>query len=420
MPKNHTRIIILGAGYAGIRVARDLIRAKKRGAAITITLLTDRPQHIDTPALYEVATAYLHRESVASSEAIGAGVEVALEEIFANQPIELLVRTVRDILPQERLVECSDNTTISYDILVVTLGATLATHGVPGVKEYAFSVKTITEALELRHHIVRQFMMAKKMPAAQRGNNLSFAVIGAGATGVELAAELCGQIQKLCQRHQIDATCPRVFLIEGQSEILSTIPQPQRAYALARLAQVGVEVKTGRTITSVQPDGVVFADGELLPAATVVWTSGLKVHPVLVGAQLPLASWGIACTPTLQVLGQPDIFVAGDAAILPAAGTKIPGVAPVAYAQGSLVASNIMRSIHGQALLPYHYRSVGALITLGGKTAVAAGLGIQGLNGPAAWFLKKIVALHYWLSVLSVPRAISFWRHGIRLQSLND
>lgn len=417
MRSQRTRIVILGAGYAGIRVARDLLRAKKRGAAISITLLSDRPQHIDAPALYEVATAYLHRESVASSEAIEAGVGVALEEIFANQPIELVVRTVRDILPQERLVECGDNTTISYDILVIALGASLATYGVSGIMEHAFSVKTITEALELRHHIVRQFMMAKDVPAAQRGHSLSFAVVGAGATGVELAAELCGQIQKLCQRHQIDATCPRVFLIEGQAEILSTIPPSQRTYALARLKQLGVEIKTGRAITSVQSDGVVFADGELLPAATVVWTGGLKVHPVLTGAQLPLAAWGVACTPTLQVVGQPAIFVAGDAAILDTT-TKIPGVAPVAYTEGSLVASNIIRSLRGQELRPYHYHSVGALIALGGKTAIAVGM--YQLTGTSAWLLKKIVALHYWLSVLTPARAISFWRHGLKLYSLND
>lgn len=413
------RVVILGAGYAGIRTALDLARAKKRGANLEITVITDHEYHIDTPALYEVATAYLHSESQLSSETIGVGVGVRLHDIFAGLPITVRLHTIHDIIPRERLISMRDGTTVSFDTLCIALGARVATFGIPGAALHAFSVKTINEALELRHHIVRQFMMAKKLPPSQRSSGLSFVVVGAGASGVEIAAELCGQITKLCARHEIEATCPRVFLVETSSEILPTVAPTLRQYAQQRLKKLGVECLTGQPITEVTERGVTFADGHNLPAATVVWTGGLKVHPVLAGAQLPLRRWGVACEKTLQVVGHPNIFVAGDAAILDSP-EKIPGVVPVAYTQGALVAQNILRQIRGEPLITYHYRSLGALITVGGKTAVAMLPGERSLVGRLAWVLKKIVALRYWTSVLSLVRAISFWRQGIKLHSLND
>lgn len=413
------RIVILGAGYAGIRIALDLAYAKERGANLEITLITDRPYHIDTPALYEVATAYLHRESQTSSETIGDGVGVRLNEIFAGLPMTIRLHTVHDIVPAERLVYMRDGAVVSFDTLCIAMGASVATFGIPGVVEHAFSVKTISEALELRHHIVRQFMMAKKLPLTARGQSLSFIVVGAGAAGVEVAAELCGQITKLCVRHEIEATCPRVFLVEATPEILPTVEPTARHYARERLRKLGIEVVTGRPITGVTGQGVTLADGHSLPAATVIWTGGLKVHPALAGAQLPLKRWGVACERTLQVMGHPNIFVAGDAAILDAA-EKIPGVAPVAYAQGALVAQNILRQIKGEPLAAYQYRSLGALITVGGKVAVAMLPGGRTMVGLPAWVLKKIAMLHYWTSVLSLVRAVSFCRHSLKLHSLND
>lgn len=414
------RIVILGAGYAGIRTALDLAYAKKRGANIEITLVCDRAYHIDTPALYEVATAYLHRESTTSSETIGEGVGVPLNEIFAGLPLSVRVHTVHDIIPAQRLINMSDGSAISFDTLVIALGARTATFGIPGVVEHAFSVKTINEALELRHHIVRQFMMAKKLLPHERANSLSFAVVGAGATGVEIAAELCGQIKQLCARHQIDATCPRVFLIEATSEILPTAPAGLQQYATRRLQHLGVELLTGQPITSVAENGVTFTDGHVLPVATVIWTGGLKVHPVLTGAQLPLKSWGVACMDTLQVEGHPNIFAAGDAAVITTSLSKIPGVVPVAYTEGALVAQNILRQQNDQPLLTYRYQTLGALITVGGKCAVAILPGNRTLVGWLAWALKKMVVLRYWASVLSPIRALSFWWHGLRLHSLND
>lgn len=419
MDRAPKRIVILGAGYAGIRTALDLVRAKKHGANIDITLISDRPYHIDAPALYEVATAYLHRESTTSSETIGEGVGIPLNDIFAGLPITVRLHTITDIVPAQRHVLMRDGAAVSFDTLVIALGASVATFGIPGVVEHAFSIKTITEALELRHHIVRQFMMAKKLPPEERGNSLSFAVVGAGATGVEITAELCGQITKLCQRHRIDATCPRVFLIEASSEILSTVAPVLRRYAQARLKNLGVELYLGQPIVGVTETGVTFADGSLLPAATVIWTGGLKVHPALRGAQLPLKNWGVACEDTLQVMGHPNIFVAGDAAVLTSP-EKIPGVVPVAYTEGALVAQNIVRQINQNPLAHYQYRNLGALITVGGKVAVATLPGARTMVGWPAWALKKIVALRYWTSVVSFFRAVAFWRHGIKLHSLND
>lgn len=421
MRQSRKRIVILGAGYAGIRVAAQLGRAKKRGAPIDIMLVSDRANHVDTPALYEVATAYLDRESRESSETLAAGVGVALRTIFSGQPITVVPRRLRDILPRERLVVCTDGTTYSFDVLVIGVGAAVAAHGIAGVREHAFGLKTISEALELRHHIVRQFMMATQFPADEQGRGLSFVVVGAGATGVELAAELCGQTKKLCARHRIDPTLPRIVLIESQTDVLPTLAPRLRQYARKRLEHRGVRLVLNQAVAQVQEHGVVLADGTFVPAATVVWTGGLSVQALLVGSQLPLAGWGVACENTLQVVDHPTIFAAGDAAVLVHYPEEIPGVVPVAYTQGRTVATNILHQLAGEPLDHYQYRTLGAMVAVGGKAAVLQLSGAQrGMAGHVPWVLKKLVALRYWLSVLPPGRAFSLWRQGLKLHSMND
>ncbi|MEX1997955.1 MAG: FAD-dependent oxidoreductase [Candidatus Andersenbacteria bacterium] len=414
------RVLVIGGGYAGVRVARDLARARRRGVPLEIVLVSNDGFHLETPALYEVATAYLDRESTLSSEQVQATVCVDLAEIFAELPVTIQRKTVSGIETTSRLVTCRDATALSYDLLVVALGAHVATYGVPGVQEFAFGVKTLHEALELRHHIVRHFLMAKKLPPEKTGGLLSFVVVGAGAAGVETAAELAGQVYKLCTKYGVALSCPRVSLVEAGEDILPGVAEPVRKFARTRLQKLGVEIMTHQRVTAVGSDHVVLTDERRLPTNAVIWTGGLVINPILSAAGLPVQRWGVACESSLQVVGHPDIYAAGDCAIPVSIPEKIPATVPVAYTQAKLVASNIVRQLQGKPLVSYRFHSLGALIALGGKRAVATLPGNRGLVGRWPWIIKQFVMLRYWLGYLAWHRALRFWWHRVVAQSYND
>lgn len=423
MPSTHgpkKRVVIIGAGYAGVRVARDLARAAQGGAPLEVMLISDSEYHLETPLLYEVATAYLKGESTQSSEQVQDSVCVPLETIFAGLPIQIRVTRIKNIAAANRMIECSDDTTISYDTLVLAVGAQLATYNIPGVEEYAFSIKTLHESLELRHHIVRQFMMAKDMTGEPLKNLLTFVIVGAGAAGVEAAAELAGHIKRQCQVRGIDPTIPKVILVEAGPDVLKMAPPHLRTYTQQRLTKLGIQVLVQHPITRVATDAVTFANGEHIYTHTVIWTGGLTSHPLLGAAGLPLLQWGVAVTPTLQVVGHPNIFAAGDCGVLPPSSGKIPAIVPVAYTQGALVAANIIRQLKGEPLQEYIHKNLGALIATGGKSAVAIFSNQKGWRGVLPWLVKKLVTLRYWSWYVSPRAALSFWWRSMIIHSQND
>ncbi|MEX2054890.1 MAG: NAD(P)/FAD-dependent oxidoreductase [Candidatus Andersenbacteria bacterium] len=414
------RVVIVGGGYAGVRVARNLAWAVQRGVPLEVIQVSSSEHHIDTPLLYEVATAYLHHESKLSSETVQASVCVPLRDIFANLPVSVLTRRATTLNTAQRLIQFSDDTTLTYDVLVVAMGAELATYGIPGVSDFAFSVKTLPEALELRHHIVRQFHMAKKASAEKQAQLLTFVIVGAGAAGVETAAELKGHVNQECQKHGLDQTLPRITLVEASPTILRTIPATLQRFAQARLLSLGIEIKTNQPITAVESDRVLFADGQALLARTIIWTGGLKPHALLSGSGLPALKWGVAVEPTLQVVDEPLVYAVGDAAVLQQSPEPIPATVPVAYGQADVAAANIVRQVMGQPLQPYQYQALGALIAVGGKDAIAVFANNRGLTGYLPWLMKKVVGLRYWNWYLPWWQALHFWWRSIRLQSLND
>lgn len=416
--KRH-RVVILGAGYAGVRAVRDLARQVAK-VNLDIVLITAADEHLDVTLLYEVAAAYLKHESSVSSETISASVQLSLAQMLARSPVRLVIGFIESIDQTGRLVRLRDNTTFEFDTLVVALGTHLATFNIPGIGEHTFSIKTLPEALELRHHIVRQFIQARELTGLARQSALTFVVAGAGASGVELAAELVGHARHECQRHEIVASEVAIILIEAGPRILSTMPEAVSVIAQQRLNALGITVRLGQRIVGVTPTEVKLGSYGHVYCRTVVWTAGLAPHPVIAAAGFTLKHWGVAVTPTLQVPGQPNIFVAGDAAIIASAPNPIPATVPVAYSQGSLVAKNIVNQRLGRPLIEYRYSFLGAVVTLGQKYAVATFHNGRILVGYRAWLLKKIVILHYWLSVTTWREAGRLWVRAWHIHGAND
>ena len=412
------RVVVLGGGYAGVRAARDLARAGAE-SEVEIELISKSAWHVDLTLMYEVATAYLTSESVASSEIIAASAAVPLAEIFAKLPVKLRISGAERILLKENLIVLSDESTVSYDVLIVALGARLATHGLPGVATNAFSIKELSSALELRHHIVRQFYAAKNLVGAARRQSLTFMVVGAGSAGVEMAAELACHVRHQCSRHRIDPQEISIQLVEAGREILPGISPALQRVAANRLRKLAVVVRLNERVSAIEATAVVFESGETIPTNTAVWTAGLSPHELLVQAGFPVRSWGVVCEPTLQVQGLATVFVAGDAANLQEMKPPLKANVPVAYTQGTLVARNVLRLLRNQRLLTYQRPKEVTVITTGGRTAVLQ-VGQLKLSGFLPWFLRRLITLRYWLWYLPFIAALRFWFASNRLHGAND
>ncbi|MAF81012.1 hypothetical protein CL628_03285 [bacterium] len=417
-PNNRHRVVILGAGFAGVRAALDLSRQSH--GELDIVLVTDRDAHLDLTLLYEVATAYVRHESDISSEQIQSTVQLPLQSIFSGLEVDIVVQKVVRIDTAGQLLILADDTTIDYDTLVVAVGSSLATFDLPGVGVNTFSIKTLADALRLRHHIVRQFWQADSLAGQARKSALTFVVAGGGASGVEVAAELIGQIRRQCKRHKIDPHEITVIILEAGPRILATVTKEAAQRAHQRLTNIGVDIRLGARITEVTATEVRMQGGDYIYSRTTIWTAGLRPNPVLVDSGLPLDHWGVTVSPTLQVPTMPNIFMAGDAAVITDSEPPVPATVPVAYAQGALVAKNIRHQRRGESLEEFSYSPPGMVITLGSKVALALLPNGRYLFGLLPWLLKHFITLRYWLRLTTWGQALRLWYRSWHIHGAND
>lgn len=373
--KSH-HLVIVGGGFAGLWAARQLAHSPLR-----ITLVDRRNHHLFQPLLYQVATAGLSAPDIAAP----------LRHILRGQRnVEVRLAEVQTVVPQQRQLRLSDGSVLSYDSLLLATGATHAYFGNDAWAEHAPGLKTLDDAVSLRRKLLLAFERAEAEPDPERRQQwLSFAVVGAGPTGVELAGALAG-IARHTLRHEfrhIDPTSARVRLIEAGPRVLATFPPELSAKAHQQLEKLGVEVMTGHAVTHIDEQGLTLA-GQHLPARTVVWAAGVAASPLAKTLGVPLDRAGrVLVNPDLTVPGHADIFVAGDlAALNQANGMPVPGVAPAAKQMGNYVARVLRaRLVGARAPLPFHYNDQGNLATIG-RLAAIADLGKVKLSGAIAWW----------------------------------
>lgn len=397
-------------------MAYDLARRMRPGE-LEVVLVSESYSHFEVPLFYEVATAYLDRESTQSSERISSSSGVALSDLFEGLTVRLYHAKVKSLATRERMVYLEDGTTCSFDWLVLTPGAQLATYDIPGVREHAFNVKTLPEALRLRHHIVRHLRSYATPGVARATGALIFSVVGGGASGVETAAELTHLIRRVCRKHKLDEAAPQVILFEAGSELLREASREARAVVAKALQGGGVQVRLKHAVAAVESTRLVLADGSGVPTHTVIWAGGLAPLPWLLSAGLPMKRWGVEVGPTLSVKGEPYIFMAGDAAMLP---EPAPATVLAAYTQGAVVARNILHAVRGEALETYQYQAMPQIITLGGKRALLLWGTRRSFMGLTAWFLKRIVSFRYWWHYLPWYKALAVWYRALAAHTKND
>lgn len=400
------RVVIVGAGFAGLNAAKRL-----RNAPVDITIIDRRNFHLFQPLLYQVAAAAISPSDIA----------YPIRAVFRRQRnvAAVLMAEVTGLDLDRRVVLLDDGTTVDFDYLVVATGATHSYFGNDDWAERAPGLKTLEDAIAMRQRILSAFEEAERYP--ERAERLlTFVVVGAGPTGVELA----GALEEIAvyamgrEFRAIDPSKARVILVEGAPHVLPLYPEKLSVSARRQLESMGVEVITGDVVSAIDDTGVTLASGERIEAATVLWAAGVQASPL--GAMLGTEterSGRVIVEPDLSVPGAPDVFVVGDLASVPG----VPGVAPAAIQMGRYVADVIARDSPRREGSPFRYRNKGSLATIGRAKGVAH-LGPLQFGGFPAWSAWLVVHIFYLIGFRNRLLVLISWawsyltfRRGARL-----
>ena len=373
-PSQLPHVLVIGGGFAGLWATRALASAPVR-----ITLVDRCNHHLFQPLLYQVATAGLSSPDIAAP----------LRHILRKQRnVEVRLAEVRNIDPTDKQVTLDDGSTLDFDYLLLASGATHAYFGHDEWARHAPGLKTLDDALQLRRHLLLAFERAEAEPDPElRAAWLSFAIVGGGPTGVELAGTLA-EIARHTLKNEfrnINPSDARVRLVEAGPRVLSSFPEDLSEKARRQLEKLGVEVSTGTAVSDINESGYRLGD-VFVPARTVVWAAGVSASPLAKSLAVPLDRAGrVSVLDDLSAPGHPDIFVAGDLASLQQAGKPVPGVAPAAKQMGRHVAAVIRARLAGKPAPAFHYRDFGNLATIGRMAAIVH-FGRLKLSGLLAWW----------------------------------
>lgn len=393
------RVVIIGGGFGGLQAAKALAHAP-----VQVTLLDRRNHHVFTPLLYQVATAGLSPGDIASPIRWilrrQRNVSVQLADVRAVDTAARVVRLAPGPGPDE----------VPYDFLIVATGATHAYFGHDEWERVAPGLKTLEDALVIRRHVLLAFERAEREtdPAAQR-RLLTFVVVGAGPTGVELAGALA-EISRHALQSDFRAIAPetaRIILIEAGPSVLSQYPEGLSAFARRALEKLGVSVWTGSPVTGITP-GRLQVGSETIDAGTILWAAGVAASPIGASLGAPLDRAGrVMVHPDLSVPGAPNVYVVGDLATFNGpAGRPLPGVIQVALQQATCAAGNILRVLKNETPATFVYDDLGNMATIGRNSAVCD-LGWIRLKGFVAWLawlflhVYKLIGFRNRLSVMT-------------------
>lgn len=382
---SESHIVIIGAGFGGLEAARNLASAPVR-----ITLIDQRNHHLFQPLLYQVATASLPTSEIAWP------IRFLLR---GHKNVTTLLGTVIGVDRDRKQVLLEGQPAIAFDTLILATGARHAYFGRDDWEPYAPGVKTLEDATRIRRRILSAFEQAEwETDPIRRAEWLTFVIIGAGPTGVELAgtiAELAHDTLRGDFRN-FDTRSARVVLVEAGPRILAGFTEDLSAYAERALNRLGVEVRLGQPVAECRADGIELG-GAFLPARTTLWAAGVAASPAAEWLDAPPDRAGrVRVQPDLSAPGRSDIFVIGDTAFIGGAdGKPVPGIAPAAKQQGRYVADLIKARLRGKAAPPaFAYRNAGNLATIG-KRAAIVDFGWIKLRGRLAWWIWGIAHIFF-------------------------
>lgn len=376
-------VVVIGGGFGGLAVARHLEKAD-----VQVTLLDRRNHHVFQPLLYQVATAALNPGDIAYP------IRAALRH---QKNARVLLADVVGINPAARSIELV-NGAMTYDYLVVATGVTHSYFGHDDWAQVAPGLKSVEDAIAIRRRILLAYEAAERESDPEKQAEwMTFVVIGAGPTGVELAGALAEIGRRTIARdfRGIDPTQVRVLLVEGLDRVLPPYPEALSSKAQRQLEKLGVEVLTGKRVTAIDADGITCSDAERIAARTVLWAAGVAASPLASSLGVPLDRAGrVVVEPNLTIPGHPEIFVIGDLMAVESDGNPVPGIAPAALQAGRHTAENIKRLVAGGQTRPFVYRDKGTLATIG-RSAAVADFGRLQFSGWFAWIFWWMVHIYF-------------------------
>ena len=381
------RIVIIGCGFGGLEAAKALL-----GKPVEVTLIDRCNHHLFQPLLYQVATAGLSAPSIAAP----------IRHIFRRQKnVTVLMGEVTGIDTARRIVQMDGTGEIAYDHLIVAAGATHSYFGNDAWAAHAPGLKTLEDAFAIRRRVLLAFEHAEReTDDARRAEWLTFVVIGAGATGVELAGTLAEISRHTLsgEFRRFDSSAARVLLLEGGERVLPVLPELLSSKARLQLEKLGVEVRAGARVIGITENGVEIAAAggtSRIDARTVMWAAGVAASPLGKTLGAPLDRAGrVMVQPDLSLPEHPEVSVVGDLAHIECGGKLVPGVSPAAKQMGLCAARNILARMAGRDIRPFRYSDYGTLATIGRKSAVAL-LGKFKLWGIPAWLVWLFAHIYF-------------------------
>lgn len=395
-PSTARKVVIAGGGYAGTTLAVRLGKALRPGDNVEIVLVEPHPCQ---QALSEL-------DLVAVGPARAEFCELWLPTLFKNLPVTVCYNRLHEVVPDERLIRVGPRSgpheEIPYWRLVLATGAIAFVPPVPGLKDHAVTMWSVSDAQELQHRIEAQFHIAATIADRDaRRLALSFAVIGGGATGVEIIGTLGQMLPKRMQEAGLDPADLRIRLIEGRPDVLYDLPEELRAKARARLEKLGIDIVTGSMVSSVEADRVLLANGDVIDASVLVFCGGAKADPDAI-------TWGMKFDPsgrlivdqTCKAEGFADIYAVGDVAAFrdPKAKRTLPMLAQFAIREAEQTADNIIHEARGEQLAPFVPNMHGEFVSIGPSYGVGWAFKVH-LYGLPAIVMKRMTYLMYWFSV---------------------
>jgi NADH dehydrogenase len=391
---NTPHIVILGGGFGGLYAAKRLKHADAR-----VTVVDRRNFHLFQPLLYQVATAALNPSDIA----------YPIRSVLAHQSnTNVILGYAIAVDVDRRIVKLTDGE-VAYDYLIIATGATHSYFNHPEWARTAPGLKTIEDALEIRRRVLLAFEAAERETDRDAQQAwLTFVIVGAGPTGVELAGALSEIARHTMVRdfRTINPSSARVVLLEGKDRVLPVYPPDLSEKAAKQLRALGVEVITGAMVTNVDVESVRVGD-TTIRTRTVLWAAGVQASPLsqTLGATLDRAG-RVLVNDDLTLPNHPEVFVIGDLATLK---TPVPGVAPAAIQEGVHAARNIQRLMRGEKTLPFRYRDKGSLATIGRAAAVADFGRRAHISGFFAWFAWLAVHIFFLIGFRNRVLVILQW-----------
>lgn len=414
MQHDHTDVLVLGGGFAGLATARELERLAP--PAVTVTLVNRENYLLFTPMLPEVASGSLDMRAIA-------------------HPLRRSLRRTRFVLGEATHVDLGTHTatiehpvlgrssTLRFEHLVLALGAQTSTLGIPGVAEHTFPLKTLPDAARLRTQVGSVFeAAAASSDRVERDRLLRFVIVGGGFTGTEAAGELDGYVRRLRRSYPaLGDAVPEVLVVHDEHRLLDELPPAFGKRAAASLRRRAIGLELGEKVGSADASGISLHGGKRYESATVVWTAGVEPAPLVKKLGLQTSKHGaVVVNGDFSVPGVPGVWGAGDCARVPKSeGGEYAPLAQNAVREGPLLARNIVSALAGKPTRPFAYRRLGTMASLGNRDAIAQLPGNRMIAGLPAWLLWRAYYLGRLPGLSQRARVAADWTlSGMFAQSL--